>query len=105
VHPDVVDRLGPGGEQLVQLGQVLDPGGALPGKLDQEAILDGPEKSFYFSLPFWPSGLTVDQLDAQLGAGAQQPRIDEGAAVIEVLFPAALCARRRGDAGGLSPAA
>jgi hypothetical protein len=26
----------------------------------------------------------VDQLDTQLGAGAQQPRIDESAAVIDV---------------------
>ncbi len=41
--PDVVDRLGPGGEQLVQLGQVLDPGGALLGQLDQELIPCGPE--------------------------------------------------------------
>jgi hypothetical protein len=80
----VVDRLHPGGEQLVQLSQVRDPGGALLGQLDQEAIPDGPEKSFYFPLTFWSSGLTVDQLDTQLGAGAQQPRIDESAAVIDV---------------------
>jgi hypothetical protein len=82
--PHVVNRLHPRGEQLVQLGQVRDPGGALLGKLDQETITDSPEKSFDFSLPFWPSGLTVDQLDAQLGAGAQQPRIDERAAVIRI---------------------
>src|SRR5437868_14870247 len=84
VLPDVVDRLGPGGEQLVQPGQVRDPGGALLGKLDQELIPHSPEKSFYFSFPFWPSGLTVDQLDAQLGAGAQQPRVDESAAVVDI---------------------
>ena len=82
--PDVVDRLGPGGEQLVQLGQVLDPGGALLGQLDQELIPHGPEEPFYFPPPFWPSGLTVDQLDAQLGAGAQQPRVHERRSVIDV---------------------
>src|SRR6516164_11436178 len=54
--PDVVDRLGPGGEQLVQLGQVLDPGGALPGQLDQELIPHSPEESFDFSPPFWLTG-------------------------------------------------
>ncbi len=54
--PDVVDRLGPGGEQLVQLGQVLDPGGALLGQLDQELIPCGPEEPFYFSPPFWLTG-------------------------------------------------
>ena len=82
--PHVVNRLHPRGEQLVQLGQVRDPGGALLGKLDQETITDSPEKSFDFSLSFWSSGLAVDQLDAQLGAGAQQPRIDERAAVVDV---------------------
>ena len=75
--PDVVDRLGPGGEQLVQLRQVRDPGGAVLGQLDQELAADGPEKSFDFPPSLGPAGLAVDQLDAQLRAGPQQPRIDE----------------------------
>ena len=44
------------GEQLVQLGQVLDPGGALLGELGQELIPDCPEKSFDLPSAFWLTG-------------------------------------------------
>ena len=54
--PDVVDRLGPRGEQPVQLGQVREPGGAVLGQLGQELAADGPEKSFDFPPPFWLTG-------------------------------------------------
>jgi hypothetical protein len=45
--PDVIDGLGPGGEQPVQPGQVRDLGGAALGELGQELAADSPEKSFY----------------------------------------------------------
>jgi hypothetical protein len=82
MRPDVVDRLGPRGEQLVQFRQVLELGGAGFGQLGQELAADSPEKSFYFSPALGPAGPAVDQLDAQLGAGPQQPRVDERRSVI-----------------------
>jgi hypothetical protein len=45
----MVDGLGPGGEQPVQLGQPADRRGCLPGELDEELIPDSPEESFYLA--------------------------------------------------------
>jgi hypothetical protein len=56
MHADVVDRLGPGGEQPVQLGQPGQPGGALAGELGQELIPDCPEKSLDLAPAFWLTG-------------------------------------------------
>ena len=54
--PGVVDGLGPGGEQPVQLRQVPDPGGAVLGQLGQELAPDCPEKSFDLPPAFWLTG-------------------------------------------------
>jgi hypothetical protein len=76
--------LGPRGEQPVQLCQARDLGRAGLGQLGQELAADSPEKSFYFSPALGPAGPAVHQLDAQLGAGPQQPRVDERRSVIDV---------------------
>jgi hypothetical protein len=83
--PGVVDRLGPRGEQPVQTRQIRDLRSAGLSQLGQELAPDSPEKSFYLPPALWPSRLAVDQLDAQLRAGPQQPRIDERRPVIAVM--------------------
>jgi hypothetical protein len=55
MFPDVVDRLGPRGEQLVQLRQARDLGRAGLGQLGQELAADGAEEPL--DLPP-PLGLT-----------------------------------------------
>jgi hypothetical protein len=83
--PDVVDRLGPGGEQPVQFRQVRDLGGAVLGQLGEELAAGSPEKALYFSPALRPARLAVHQLDAQRRAGPQQPRIDERRPVVNVM--------------------
>ena len=82
VDRPVVGGLQPGLEQAVHLRQVRDP---LPvAGLDQELLPHSPEKTFDFPSSLWFPGPGVDELDAQDGAAAQQPRVDEGRAVVQV---------------------
>jgi len=46
VRRDVVDGLGPGGEQAVQLLQAGDPCGCFFGDLDEELVADSAEEPF-----------------------------------------------------------
>src|SRR6266702_8601904 len=45
--PDVINRLGPGREQLVQFRQARQPGGAVLGELGEELAADSPEEALY----------------------------------------------------------
>src|SRR5260370_38308441 len=72
-------------EQPVQTRQIRDLRGAGLSQPGQELAPDSPEKSFYLPPALWPSRLAVDQLDAQLRAGPQQPRSDERRPVIHVV--------------------
>ena len=97
----MVDRLGPGGEQPVQLRQVREPGGAVLGQLGQELAADGAEEPLDLAPALRPSRLAVDQLDAEPGAGPQQPRVDERAAVVNVdVLGDAAGGQRRAQRGG-----
>jgi hypothetical protein len=77
VDRGVIDRLDPGREQPGELGQTADARGDLLGDLDQELLAHGAEKPFDFPSALGPAGRGVHQLDAQAGAGAQQPRVDK----------------------------
>ena len=101
MRPGVVDRLGPRGEQPVQLRQVRDLGGAGLGQLGQELAADGAEEPLDLPPALGPSGLAVHQLDAQPGAGPQQPRVDERRAVVHVdVLGDAAGGQRRAQRGG-----
>src|SRR2546429_684428 len=94
--PDVVNRLGPGGEQLVQPGQVLDPGGALLGKLDQELIPHSPEKPFDLASAFWLTGqskiiLWITVTSQRFSRSRAGVRVPAGGAVLR---GGGLCRRR-----------
>jgi hypothetical protein len=79
----VVGGLGPGLEQAVQLRQARD---ARPvADLDEELVADSAEVALDFPAPLGPAGPGVDQPDAEDGAAAQQPRVDERAAVVAVM--------------------
>jgi hypothetical protein len=78
----VVGGLQPGLEQAVHLRQVRNAGPV--ADLDQELLPHSPEKTFGFSSSLWLPGPGVDELYAQDGAAAQQPRVDERAAIVEV---------------------
>ena len=92
MDPVVIDRLGPGGEQRVQLQQrpglrQSSPGEVLGGAvadLDEELIADGAEEPFDLPPALRAVRGGVDQPDAELAAGPQQPRIDERAAVVDI---------------------
>jgi hypothetical protein len=81
----VVDRFQPRLEQPVHLRQVRDLGPV--ADLDQELLSHGPEEALDFASALGFPGPGVDQLYAQDAAAAQQPRVDEGTAVIEVGGP------------------
>jgi len=77
----VVDRLDPGGEQAVELGEVRD---LALCELDQELAADRPEKPFDLALRGRRARRGVNQLHAQNGARAQQlVRHERGAAIDE----------------------
>ena len=85
----VVDGLDPRGEQRVELAQVGDRVPArialgVPGDLDEELLADGPEVAFDLPAALRPTRGGVDQPDAELRAGAQQPGVDERRAVVDV---------------------
>jgi hypothetical protein len=78
----VVDGLHPGGEQRVQLHQVVQfPAGA---DLDQELLAHGAEESFDLAPAGGLAWFGVDQLDTQAGAGAQQLLVDERRPVVDI---------------------
>ena len=81
----MVGGLGPGLEQAVHLLQVRNRRPV--ADLDEELVPDSPEVALNFpsSLRFPRPG--VDELYAQDGAAAQQPRIDKRAAVVQVDGP------------------
>jgi len=88
----VIDRFHPRGEQGVQLQQGCRRGevpfgqllGAGVGDLDEELIPYGAEEPFDLAAALGPVRGGVHQLDAQLAAGAQQPRIDVGGSVVDI---------------------
>jgi hypothetical protein len=87
VHAAVVDALHPGGEQPVQLGQVGEvvAGCAVGGgDLDHELAVDTAEEAFDLAATLGSARGGVHQLDAQLGAGPQQPRVHKRRAVVDV---------------------
>ena len=67
----VVDGLGPGGEQAVQLGHVVEF--AAGADLDQELVADGAEEPFDLAPPGRLSRLGVGQPDTERRAGPQHP--------------------------------
>jgi hypothetical protein len=70
-------------EQAVHLCQVPD---FLPAAdLDEELVPDSPEIALDFPSSLWFPGTGVDELYAQNRAAAQQPRVDKGAAVVQVM--------------------
>ena len=77
----MVDRLHPGGEQGVELGEIRD---APVFDLDQELLADRGENPL--DLP--PAGrltrLTVDQADPEHPAGSSQPPGDKNVPVVDV---------------------
>ena len=82
VHPAVVDGLCPGGEQGVELDQVVEF--AAGADLDQELLAHGAEESLDLASSgrlAWPG---VHQPDAETGAGAQQLFVHECRAVVDV---------------------
>ena len=88
----VVDGLDPGGEQGVQLQQRSRLGepllsevfNAAVGDLDEELVAHGAEEPFDLPPALRAVRGGVDQADAELAAGPQQPRIDERAAVVDI---------------------
>ena len=85
----MVDGLDPGGEQPVELAQVGDRVPArvalgVPGDLDEELLADGPEEPFDLPAALRAARGGVDQPDAELRAGPQQPGVDERRAVVDV---------------------
>ena len=78
----MVGGLDPGLEQAVHLRQVRDGGPV--ADLDQELIPHCPEETLDLPSSLWFPGPGVDELYAEDGAAAQQPRIDERAAVVQV---------------------
>jgi hypothetical protein len=89
VHAAVVDGLDPGGEQPVELAQVADRvptriALGITGDLDEELLAHGPEVAFDLAAALRPTRGGVDQPDAELRARAQQPRVDERGAVVDI---------------------
>jgi len=71
VDPLVVHGFNPGGEQLVQGGQVGDlPGRAGCGQLDEELLAHGAEEPFDLPAPLGLAGLGVGQPDPEDGQRA-----------------------------------
>jgi hypothetical protein len=102
----VIDLLDPRGEQPVHLGQVghCPARLAVPaGDLDAEFLLDGAEEALDLASALRPSRRGVDQRDAQLGAGPQQPRVDESAAVVHVDVVRDAACGQRGPQGRREP--
>jgi hypothetical protein len=87
VHGAVIDGLDPGGEQPVQLEQITDMVAArlvLTGDLDQELIPDAAEVALDLPAALRASGGGMGEFDPEFRAGAQQPRVDERRAVIDI---------------------
>src|SRR6266536_1299951 len=87
VDPAVVDGLDPGGEQRVELAQVVDRGAgrlAGAGDLDQELVPDSPKQTLDLASAGGLPGSTVDQPDAEYGAGSAQLGVDEHGPVVDV---------------------
>jgi hypothetical protein len=82
VHAAVIDRLHPGGEQGVELGQVVQF--AAGADLDKELLAHGPEEAFDLASSCGLPGLGVDQSDPQRCAGAQQLPVDHRRPVVQV---------------------
>src|SRR5215472_16354191 len=92
--PDVVDRLCPGSEQAVQLGQARDLRGAVFGQPGQELPPDSPEKSFYLPPAFGLTGQSKIILWITCGSVGLLAGLTAGAfEAAELFFVAA-------DAGG-----
>ncbi len=77
----MIDGLDPGGENLVQPGDVVDRG---VGDLDEELIAHGAEESFDLAAAFRTPRPGVDQADPQAGHRPPQLGGHERAAVIQV---------------------
>nr|WP_255358483.1 MULTISPECIES: hypothetical protein [unclassified Pseudonocardia] len=73
----MVLSLDPGGEQAVELGQIGDLGGPIGSDLDEELLPDGAEEALDFSPALGSARGGMDQLDAEAGTAAQQPRVDK----------------------------
>ena len=92
VHPVVVDRLDPRGEQRVELEQRRGRGesslgqlfGGGVGDLDEELLAHAAKPPLDLAAALRAVRGGVDQPDAELAAGPQQPGVDEGAAVVDV---------------------
>ena len=84
----MVDGFRPRGEQPVQLADAghLPPAAlaGVAGDLDQELLADSEEQAFYFPASLGAARGGVGELDAEHGAAAQQPRVHESGAVINV---------------------
>jgi hypothetical protein len=60
----VIDGLDPGGEEVVESGQVAHRDRV---DLDEELVSHGPEDPFDFPAAFWFAGATVDEADSESG--------------------------------------
>ena len=100
VDPLVVDGLDPGGEQLVQPGQVAHGcRRAGRGELDEELLAHGPEQTLDLAPAGRLAGLGMGQLDTEHGQCPQQLGGHHRRAVVEVDdlgYPTAGQARTQG---------
>src|SRR6476660_9961078 len=78
----VVDGLDPGGEQGVQLHQVVEL--AAGADLDQKLLPNGAEYPLDLAATFRLSGSGVDQPDPQRRASSQQLLVDERRPVVHI---------------------
>ena len=92
MHPVVVDRLHPRGEQRVELEQPGGRGqpcfgqlvGGGVGEFDEELLPHTAKPAFDLAAALRAVRGGVNQPDAELAAGPQQPRIDVGRAVVDI---------------------
>jgi hypothetical protein len=89
VRAAVVDLLDPGGEEPVELQQIshvtLAGLGGLAGDLDEELVAHGAEEPFDLSPTLRTARGRVGQPDAELGAGSQQPGVNERGPVVHAM--------------------